>query len=205
MNKTVTIIDYGLGNLHSVANAFRSIGAQVEIAEDGDKIASAEYLILPGVGAFSDGMKGLQLRGQDMALLDYVMTCQGPLMGICLGAQLLLGESEEFGTTTGLGIIPGKVAPLPANGEKVPHVGWKNVVLTCFGQDQQIVPDGSWAYFVHSFHAIPEDPTHILATAPFGSDCVTAMIGRGLVVGCQFHPEKSGAAGLKMLQTFINL
>ena len=204
MKKTVTIIDYGLGNLHSVANAFRAIGASVEIAESGVQIATARRVVLPGVGAFADGMEGLMLRRQDEALREYVKSRQGPLMGICLGAQLLMGESMEFGSTPGLGIIPGKVVPLPKNGEKVPHVGWKTVSLTPAGRAQHIVPEGSWAYFVHSFHAIPDDPSHILGTAAFGDDHVTAMIGSGLIAGCQFHPEKSGAAGLEMLQSFLN-
>jgi glutamine amidotransferase len=205
LKKRATIVDYGLGNLHSVANALRFLGIEVILADTAKSVSDASHLILPGVGAFADGMAGLQQRGQDAAILDYVKSGRGPLLGICLGAQLLLGESEEFVRTKGLGVVPGKVSVIPSNGQKVPHVGWKQVHLTEHGRAQSIVENWTWAYFVHSFHVVPENPEHILATAPYGESLVTAMSGRDTVFGCQFHPEKSGLAGLQIFAAFMKL
>ncbi|MEI6070367.1 MAG: imidazole glycerol phosphate synthase subunit HisH [Verrucomicrobiae bacterium] len=205
MKRRATIVDYGLGNLHSVANALRYIGMEVELAETGEMLHMATHVVLPGVGAFADAMAGLRNRGHDIALRRFVESGQGPLLGICLGAQLLLGESAEFGTTQGLGIIPGKVASVPANGQKIPHVGWKMIELTKEGLRQNIVPSGLWSYFVHSFHAVPSDPAHVLGRVKYGSDHITALVGYERVIGCQFHPEKSGQEGLAILKSFMQL
>jgi imidazole glycerol-phosphate synthase subunit HisH len=206
MSPRVTIVDYGLGNLHSVANALTHLGATVDYAEDGKAIAAAERLILPGVGAFADGMRNLGERGQVQALRAFAVSGR-PFIGICLGMQLLFDESDEFGTHAGLGIIPGRVERIPAEGVKVPHVGWNRL---------QPARDGAWAnsllsgteagtyaYFVHSFAAKPRDPAHLLAVATYGPHRLTAAVQMGTVTGFQYHPEKSGAAGLAMLRAFL--
>lgn len=202
----VTIVDYGLGNLHSVANALTHLGATVDYAEDGKAVAAAERLILPGVGAFADGMRNLGERGQVQALRAFAASGR-PFIGICLGMQLLFDESDEFGTHAGLGIIPGRVERIPAEGVKVPHVGWNRL---------QPASDGAWngsllagtepgtfAYFVHSYAAKPRVADHLLAVATYGPHRLTAAVRMNAVTGFQYHPEKSGAAGLAMLRAFL--
>lgn len=202
----VTIVDYGLGNLHSVANALTHLGATVDYAEDGKAIAAAERLILPGVGAFADGMRNLTARGQVQALRAFAGSGR-PFIGICLGMQLLFDESDEFGTHTGLGIIPGRVERIPADGVKVPHVGWNRLLPAREGAwTGSLLSDtepGTYAYFVHSFAAKPRNPAHLLAIANYGTDRLTAAVHMGCVTGFQYHPEKSGAAGLAMLRAFL--
>lgn len=212
MSTRVTIVDYGLGNLHSVANALKHLGAQVDYAEDGKAIADADRLILPGVGAFADGMRNLTARGQVPALRAFAASGR-PFVGICLGMQLLFDESDEFGVHAGLGIIPGRVARIGANTEvttsmKVPHVGWNRLLATRErGWDGSLLAAttvGTFAYFVHSFVAQPRDPAHVLAVATYGPHRLTAAVAMGSVTGFQFHPEKSGPDGLAMLATFLN-
>jgi glutamine amidotransferase len=220
MSARVTIVDYGLGNLHSVANALTHLGATVDYAADGMAIAGAERLILPGVGAFADGMRNLTQRGQVQALRAFAASGR-PFIGICLGMQLLFDESDEFGTHAGLGIIPGRVERIAAGAEaresgspgvaaivKVPHVGWNRLQPTRpVGWDGSLLattPVGTFAYFVHSFIAKPRDPAHVLAVATYGPHRLTAAVQLGTVTGFQYHPEKSGAAGLAMLRAFIN-
>jgi glutamine amidotransferase len=212
MSTRVTIVDYGLGNLHSVANALKHLGAQVDYAEDGKAIADADRLILPGVGAFADGMRNLTARGQVPALRAFAASGR-PFVGICLGMQLLFDESDEFGIHAGLGIIPGRVARISANTEvttsvKVPHVGWNRLLPTRErGWDGSLLATtavGTFAYFVHSFVAQPRDPAHVLAVATYGPHRLTAAVAMGSVTGFQFHPEKSGPDGLAMLATFLN-
>lgn len=205
MKKTVTIVDYGLGNIHSVANAMLHLGFAVEIAETGEALSYASHIILPGVGAFGHGMAEMTARGHDIALKSFVARREGPLLGICLGAQMLLTESTEFGVHQGLGIIPGVVHAIPQTNEKIPHVGWKKVELTPPGLAQTLIENHTWAYFIHSFHAVPTDEAWILARAAYGDTTVNAMFGRDLVLGCQFHPEKSGQKGLFLLEQFMNL
>lgn len=206
MNPRVTIVDYGLGNLHSVANALTHLGATVDYAENGKAIASAERLILPGVGAFADGMRNLTNRGQVQALRAFAGSGR-PFIGICLGMQLLFDESDEFGTHAGLGIIAGRVERIPATGVKVPHVGWNRLhPATTQTWDQSLLagtPPGTFAYFVHSFVAKPRNPAHLLAVATYGPHRLTAAVATGSVTGFQYHPEKSGAAGLAMLRVFL--
>jgi imidazole glycerol-phosphate synthase subunit HisH len=207
MSTRVTIVDYGLGNLHSVANALTHLGASVDYAEDGKAIATAERLILPGVGAFADGMRNLTDRGQVQALRVFARSGR-PFIGICLGMQLLFDESDEFGTHAGLGIIPGRVERIPAAvGVKVPHVGWNRLNPARDGAwDGSLLADtpaGTFAYFVHSFAAKPRDAAHLLAVATYGPHRLTAAVSTGAVTGFQYHPEKSGAAGLAMLRAFL--
>ncbi|MCS6969623.1 MAG: imidazole glycerol phosphate synthase subunit HisH [Planctomycetota bacterium] len=208
MSARVTIVDYGLGNLHSVIKAFRYLGANVEIATDAQGLLAAPRLVVPGVGAFADGMQGLRARGQDAALRR--RAAEGcPILGICLGAQLLLAAGEEFGRHEGLGLIAGTVRRIPDQGVKVPHVGWNRLWPPADDAERwrgsllAATAPGTWAYFIHSYHAVPEDPAAVLAIARHGPHVITAAVRQQRIVGCQFHPEKSGPAGLAMLQAFL--
>jgi imidazole glycerol-phosphate synthase subunit HisH len=210
----VVVVDYGLGNLLSVRRGLEYCGGTVTITADPDIILSAPRVILPGVGAFADGMSELRNLKLDAVIREVVE--QGSfLLGICLGMQLLLDESEEFGKTEGLGIIPGSVVPVPSttiNGflQKIPHIGWSNLILP-EGFDSwensllQEVNPGESVYFIHSFMAAPNNPDHCIANCLYGGVPVPATIGRDNVYGCQFHPEKSGEIGLKILHRFLSL
>lgn len=208
----VAVIDYGMGNLLSVRRALEHWGATVTVTTDPDAIHSAPRVVLPGVGAFGDGMAELRRRGLDEVVRK--VAAQGtPLLGICLGMQMLLDESEEFDRTAGLGIIPGRVVPVPATTadgrpQKIPHIGWNALVLprgheSWDGTPLQEVVSGEAVYFVHSFMASPTDPDHRIADCLYGGMPVSAAIARGNVFGCQFHPEKSGEVGLKVLRRFL--
>lgn len=205
-----TVIDYGIGNLYSVGRALEAAGAEVVFASDAAGIAEATHLVLPGVGAFSGGMQGLRERGLVEPIRAYARSGR-PLLGICLGMQMLASTSEEFGTHEGLGLIPGRVLAIPANqlpgGRplKIPAIGWRalNAARDWAGTPLAASAPGTAAYFVHSFHVAPDDPAHRLATYDYGGHVVTAAIGRGQILGTQFHPEKSGPAGLRILEGFL--
>lgn len=210
----VTIIDYGLGNLYSVQRGLEQCGVGVTISADPKVIVGASRLILPGVGAFSNAMQELQRIGLVDAICEFAVSGR-PLLGICLGMQLLLDESEEFGVNRGLGIIPGRVVPVPATtttGEpqKIPHIGWNELVSTpgsALWTDSILskVNAGDAVYFVHSFMAQLEQPVDCLADCVYGGHRVTSVIRRGNVLGCQFHPEKSGEVGLAILKEFCTV
>jgi glutamine amidotransferase len=206
MNAKITIIDYGAGNLHSAANAFLRLGAEVELVEDPRSVEHARCLVLPGVGAFGEGMAGLHRRGLVEPLRRYAASGR-PLLGICLGAQLLMEESEEFGRHEGLGIVPGAVRLLSSEGVKVPHVGWRQIFPpeedAWAGTLLSETPPLTWAYFVHSFQCVPSEPRYRCALASYGAHEITAAVRHDSVVGVQFHPEKSGAFGLSMLRTLL--
>jgi len=208
----VAVIDYGMGNLLSVRRGLEHCGAVVTMTADPDVILSAPRVILPGVGAFADGMAGLRRDGLD-AVVREVAARGVPLLGICLGMQMLLDESDEFGITPGLGLIPGRVVPVPSTttdgySQRIPHIGW-NVLSLPQGRKSwdstllQEVKSGEAVYFVHSFMANPSDPGHRIADCLYGAMPVSAAIGRENVFGCQFHPEKSGEVGLKVLKRFM--
>ena len=190
-----------------MTKAFGRVGAEVEIAEDAAALARARRLVLPGVGAFGEGMAGLRRRGLVEPLQAFAASGR-PLLGICLGAQLLMEESEEFGRHEGLGLIPGLVRRLAPDGVKVPHVGWQKILpASAEGWTGSLLSDtapGTWTYFVHSFQCQPVEPLHLFAEARYGTQAVTAAVRRDGIVGVQFHPEKSGAAGLTMLRTWLN-
>ncbi len=206
MKPRITIIDYGAGNLHSVTKAFAKLAADVEIVETPERIDEARCLVLPGVGAFGEGMEGLHKRGLIEPLRRYA-TSGRPLIGICLGAQLLMEESEEFGRHEGLGIVTGGVSLLPHSGVKIPHVGWCRIHPASDRAWQgcllEETPIQTWTYFVHSFQCVPSDPRHACALADYGEHAITAAVRRDAVVGLQFHPEKSGTSGLAMLRTLL--
>jgi glutamine amidotransferase len=207
MNPKVTIVDYGAGNLHSAANAFVRLGAEVELVESAQGVDEARCLVLPGVGAFGEGMAGLHRRGLVEPLRAYAASGR-PLLGICLGSQLLMEESEEFGRHEGLGIVPGAVKRLSHEGGKVPHVGWRQIYPAFenawAGTLLSETPAQTWTYFVHSFQCVPAEARYSCALADYGSHAITAAVRRDSVVGVQFHPEKSGAFGLSMLRVLLS-
>jgi imidazole glycerol-phosphate synthase subunit HisH len=212
MSRNVTIIDYGVGNMFSVQRAFEVIDAKAELTSDVDKIMKAERLVLPGVGAFADGMDKLIERNLVEPIREYAKTGK-PLLGICLGLQMFFDSSEEFGATEGIGLIPGKVVRLPSTnpkGEKIkiPHIGWSRLILTQPVKGtllQEIEQNPPAVYFVHSYHVQPNDPKKLLAVCDFNGVKVSAVAQSENIMGCQFHPEKSADAGLRILRQFISL
>lgn len=207
----VVIIDYGLGNLLSVQRAVEACGLEAILSSEPDIMARADHLLLPGVGAFANGMQALESLG----LVEVIkgLAADGiPLLGICLGMQLLFDQSEEYGTTKGLGIIPGRVVPVPVldlegNDLKIPHIGWNSLTpstnATWNGTILQNTPAGDSVYFVHSFVPEPYDPATRIADCLYGGNRILAAIGSRNISGCQFHPEKSGKTGIKILKTFL--
>lgn len=210
----VTVIDYGIGNLLSVSRALEHCGASVTTTSDASTIRASARVVLPGVGAFADGMAALQEKGLDAAVRQ-VAANGTPLLGICLGMQMLFDESEEFGSSAGLGLISGRVVNIPATttagkSQKIPHIGWNELLLP----DQM----GSWktglfagiepgdaVYFVHSFMAQPASLQRHLADCRYGGIQISAAVQHENVMGCQFHPEKSGDVGLRVLKNFLSL
>jgi glutamine amidotransferase len=206
----VTVIDYGVGNLFSVQRGLEYCGAKVTITSNPEKIESSSRVVLPGVGAFGKGMAELQSLGL-AEVIRRIAQDGVPLLGICLGMQLLLDESEEFGVTKGLGLIPGRVVPVPVRSvlgppQKIPHIGWSPLQpssgQTWAATVLRDVKPGESVYFVHSFMAEMADESHRLADCLYGGHRIAAVIGRDNVVGCQFHPEKSGEVGLRILRAF---
>ncbi len=206
MSLEVTVIDYGSSNLHSVIKGLRQVGAAVDVTDRPEDIRRAERLVLPGVGAFSDGMGGLERLHLVSALHEYFAAGR-PFLGICLGMQMLFSESEEFGLWSGLGAIPGRVKAIPHRpGYKVPHTGWSKIHpmsgSTWQGSILASTPPGMCAYFVHSLTAVPESEEDRLADTDYGGVRISAAVRRGNITGCQFHPEKSGPLGLDILRCF---
>jgi len=196
----IAIIDYGMGNLFSVEKAFVKLGTEVVVTSDPKVILSADKVVLPGVGAFGDCMNNLVEYG----LVDVIheVTKKGtPFLGICLGLQLLFDGSEEDPGVKGLGIFPGMVRKIISPELKIPHMGWNSLEITSQNQLFADLPEEAYVYFVHSYHAMPEDKELITAVVDYGS-AVTAAIGRGNIQAVQFHPEKSGSIGLAMLANF---
>ena len=208
----VTVIDYGVGNMLSVQRGLEYCGASVILSSDPEEILSAKRVVLPGVGAFGSAMQALGRLGL-IPVINEIARCQIPLLGICLGMQLLLEESEEFGITEGLGLISGRVTPVPNQtlfGEtlKIPHIGWSELKLspTLVSWKETLLQDnfaGDAAYFIHSFMAVPTNPDHCIANCVYGGHLVPAAICRDRITGCQFHPEKSGEIGLRVLRRFL--
>ncbi len=211
-SEVIAIIDYGMGNLRSVQKALERVGAQAEVVDSPDKVGNADGLVLPGVGAFAQAMERLTATGFD-ALCRSWTAADKPFLGICLGLQLLFTESEEFGPVRGLGIVPGRVVKFagPAYaargneaGLKVPHMGWNSIRVVNPHPVVEWLPVGAMTYFVHSYYPVPDDPTWTVLTSDHGQE-FTAAVGRGNLFASQFHPEKSGDVGLKMLTNFVSL
>lgn len=203
---TIAIIDYGMGNLGSVRRALELIGAQPAIVQDPAALSDCRAAILPGVGAFADGMRNLSDRGWDQAIKSRV--AEGlPILGICLGMQLLATTGDEGQECAGLGLVPGRVRHLADLGcrLRVPHVGWNAIAHV--NREQDFLPsqlDGCDFYFVHSYVFCPENRDHVIASCNYGGE-FPAVIGSGTVFGTQFHPEKSSKAGFEVLRSFLRL
>jgi imidazole glycerol-phosphate synthase subunit HisH len=196
------IIDYNAGNLTSVQLALRAVGEDSVISRDPAVIAAASRVIFPGVGAAGSAMQGLRELGLAQVVIDYTQTGK-PFLGICIGCQVILGSSDEDGGTECLGILPGRVrAFTPAPGTKIPHMGWNPVRLTREHPVLQGIPQNSHFYFVHSFYPELDDPTSALGVTEYAGVEFPALYGRGNIVACQFHAEKSGEAGLRLLKNF---
>ena len=207
----VAVIDYGVGNLLSVQRAVAECGIKAIISSEPNVISQADRIILPGVGAFAHGMMSLESRG----LINCIKAIAAdgiPLLGICLGMHLLLDESEEYGVTNGLGLIPGRVVPVPnlssdSSQLKIPHIGWSSLIASENATwDRTILHGltlGDAVYFVHSFMAVPRDPTMRIADCVYGGNRISAVIAKDNIIGCQFHPEKSGEIGKKIIQNFL--
>ena len=200
----ITILDYSVNNLRSVQKAFEHLGHPTRVTADADEVARAEKLVLPGVGAFGHAMKNLRERELVEPVTEAVT--QGKwVLGVCLGMQLLFDWSEELGLHQGLGIIAGKVVKFPASPDlKVPHMGWSRLDFPRPSRLFAGLPSGEMCYFVHSYHALPEDPNVVVACGHHGGAFV-AGVERGNVMGAQFHPEKSSAVGLRILDNFGKL
>ena len=200
----IAVIDYGVGNLFSVEKAFAALGADVRVTSDEAVIRAADKIVLPGVGAFGDCMKNLEASGLIPVLLDCVAKDK-PLLGICVGLQILFDGSEESPGVRGLGLIPGLVKKIQAPGLKVPHMGWNSLAIREPRQKADLfagLGEKPYVYFVHSYHAVPEDPAVITSVTEYGEQ-LTASVAKGNVQATQFHPEKSGDVGLHILKNFI--
>lgn len=200
----IAIIDYGAGNLRSVEKALDYLGEESIITGDAQKILQADKVILPGVGAFGDAMRCLRERRLDQVIYEIVKR-QTPLLGICLGLQLLFENSQESPGVSGLSVLKGKIVRIPdKEGLKIPHIGWNSLELQNGGRLFQGLDDNSYVYFVHSYYLQAEDPQIVKAVTDY-STCIHASVEQGNVFACQFHPEKSGAAGLRILKNFAGL
>lgn len=201
----VAIVDYGVGNLFSLQSSFAAIGAEVAVTAQKEVLEAADCIVLPGVGAFEDAAKKLRSSGLDQTLKE--LAAKGkPLMGICLGMQLLFERSYEYGCHEGLGLLKGSVRPIgdviPTD-YKIPHIGWNGLILKQRSPLLKYIHKGECVYFVHSYYAADCAPA-VIATAEYGAE-LTAAVAEGNVMGCQFHPEKSGDVGLKILKAFVEM
>ena len=202
----IAIVDYGVGNLFSLKSSFTAIGADITVTNDENEIKNADKIILPGVGAFEDAAKKLKASGLDKVVIAEAKKGK-PLLCICLGMQLLLEKSYEFGEHEGLGLIPGEIRPISEKIPetfKVPQIGWNSLKFT--GEKSPLfkyIKDGDFVYFVHSYHGTNCEG-NIIATTDYGAE-LTAAVSSGNIYGCQFHPEKSGEVGLNILKGFAAL
>jgi imidazole glycerol-phosphate synthase subunit HisH len=197
----IAMVDYGMGNLTSARMALEHVGAEVELTSDLDRLAAADALVLPGVGAFPKAMQAIRERGLDGAIAER-HAAGAPIIGICLGMQLLFESSTELGGATGLGLLPGSVEPLRTDGLKTPQIGWNDVRWRAGSQLAAGLPERTPMYHVHSFAPRPADPGIVAGTATYGEEFVTA-VERDHLFGVQFHPEKSSADGLALLRNFV--
>ena len=200
----IAIIDYGAGNLQSVAKAFHFIGSDAKIVKLPEQLNDADMAVLPGVGSFGDSMECLQRSGLIDPILRFISSGK-PFLGICLGLQLLFEESEESPGIKGLGIFKGKICQIPANnGLKIPHMGWNSLEVKKFDGILKGLPSNPYVYFVHSFYLKAQDQSIVSSTTEYGVT-IDASIQWKNLFATQFHPEKSGEVGLKMLRNFVSL
>jgi glutamine amidotransferase len=200
----IAVVDYGMGNRRSVQKAFEHVGARASITREHDELLAADALVVPGVGAFPLAMHNLHELG--LAALIQARAAEGtPVLGVCLGMQLLFDRSVELERTDGLGLIPGDVTRLETAGLRVPHIGWNDVTFERASPLTEGLPAGGCPFYhVHSFAARPRDPADVVGTTEYGERFAT-IVARGSVLGVQFHPEKSSAHGLRMLESFVRL
>ena len=202
----VAIVDYGVGNLFSLKSSLKAIGADAVVTADADVLCSADRIILPGVGAFGDAVAKLRATGLDQVVLEQAAAGK-PIMGICLGMQMLFEKSYEYGEYDGLGLIPGAIRPISdviPSDLKIPHIGW-NALHFC-GEKHPIfkyLKEGDFVYFVHSYYGAQCEES-VIASSEYGAE-LTAAVAKGNVCGCQFHPEKSGSVGLSILKAFCEM
>ena len=200
----IGIIDYDAGNIKSVEKALIYLGEEPVVSRDPEILKKADKVILPGVGSFGDCMPNLHKFGLVSAIRELVKNGR-PFLGICLGLQLLFESSEESPGVEGLGILKGKILKIPsAPGLKIPHMGWNSLHLQNDGRLFRGIPEDTYVYFVHSYYLQAEEPEIVRAVTEYGT-CIHASVEKGNVFGCQFHPEKSGAMGLKILENFAKL
>lgn len=199
----ISIIDYGAGNLKSVEKALRYLNVDSKVTFDSDEINKSDGVILPGVGAFPMAMESLKKRGLDKVILDIAKEDK-PFLGICLGMQMLFDVGEEIEETKGLGIIKGRVREIYGD-VKIPHMGWNSLIINKRNKLFEGIPDSSYVYFVHSYYAEVENKEDLNAYSEYGDIDITAAVSCGNIYGLQFHPEKSGDLGLKILKNFVDL
>lgn len=211
MTRKVVVIDYDVGNLASVRAALDHCGAECIFTADPEIIADAHRVLLPGVGAFGACIGSLKEKGLVEPILRFAQSGR-PMFGICVGMQMLFDESEEFGLHPGFGLIPGKVAAIPSTGidgrpHPLPHIGWSELLATSEwrGTVLEDITPGESVYFVHSFGAVPLDARYCLADCDYDGRRISAVVSRGNVFGCQFHPERSGSVGLAILHRFLKM
>jgi glutamine amidotransferase len=211
MKKKITIVDYGAGNILSVSRAFNECNASVEIQSDPKKIKNASFLVLPGDGSFSYASNRLK-KTNIFEILKKHFEKGNPLLGICLGMQMLLSKSEEFGNNIGLSIIKGKIKKIKKQKKiylKIPVIGWHPIITEEDQYKNQPLKINKFNskkfYFVHSYKAIPDKKKEILAYYKYGTEKITAIVGRDNVIGSQFHPEKSGQNGINLIKTFLKI
>ena len=198
----IAVIDYGVGNLFSLTSSLKAIGAECVVTSDVETIRSADKIILPGVGAFEDAKRKLSESGLDKIVIEEAKAGK-PIMGICLGMQMLFERSFEYGEHEGLGLLRGDVVAMEGRLPrelKIPHIGWNSLSVKCEHPIFKYVNDGDYVYFVHSYYAEGCDDS-LLATTDYGRE-ITAAVAKGNITGCQFHPEKSGDVGLSILRAF---
>ena len=200
----IGIIDYDAGNIKSVEKALQSLGQETAVTRDPETLLKADKVILPGVGAFGDAMGRLRQYGLE-EVIHQIAEKGTPFLGICLGLQLLFDSSEESPGVKGLGLLPGKILRIPdGEGLKIPHMGWNSLDITPGARLFRGIPQDSYVYFVHSYYLKAEDPAIVAASAQYGVS-IHASVERDNVFACQFHPEKSGEIGLRILKNFIEL
>jgi glutamine amidotransferase len=199
----IAVVDYGVGNLHSVAKALEKVGGRPIVTSDWKVVEKADGVVLPGVGAFKDSMDAMHRSELSRAITAFIATGK-PFLGVCVGLQMLFAESEEFGISKGLGVFPGRVVRFK-EGLKVPHMGWNQVQIKKEGNPLlKGLQDGEYLYFLHSYYVVPEQDTIVAAKTSYGED-FTCMVWDKNVFGTQFHPEKSQKAGLKVYENFKDL
>jgi len=206
MNKHILVLDYGIGNIKSILAAFRKFDSNVLLGSSSKDFNNAKALIIPGVGAFRHGMSRLKENKLDKKIIQFASEDK-PIMGICLGMQMLFSDSEEFGLTAGLGLINGHVKKLEIKQKhRLPNISWSKVISTKSGKEPLFLGLKSYLFYhIHSFYAEPDDPMHVLATTNFYDKNYCSVTKKGNIFGCQFHPEKSGEQGLTIIKNFIDI